>query len=307
MACNSCAKPYTLFRKEKGCPNCGFSYCSKCLHHTIFINKHDANKMKVCTKCSNTLTNINKSKPLQPPDAYYRRIAMTSNENSNTNNEIEEELHRRLKSLKDDRNITAGKTSINDMIQEKLQNLKGVQPTTSDAELQSRLANLRGVPIIDSQTKPTVFTSDLRTEQEQADDLLKSYLEQAKIDKKYKQGFDKNIEDIESRVHKLKGQTADKSTTKHEADSDSTDEEIEIAKLIEKVKVESSLLAEDDISSPSQNEELPFCEICNEDAKMRCLGCRYLFCKRCFMEHRDDDDGCNKYVPYGSTQTEDSI
>lgn len=53
---------------------------------------------------------------------------------------------------------------------------------------------------------------------------------------------------------------------------------------------------EDDILKPS--DELPFCEICNEDARMRCLGCQYLFCKRCFLEHRDDDDGCNRFEPY---------
>lgn len=46
------------------------------------------------------------------------------------------------------------------------------------------------------------------------------------------------------------------------------------------------------------HDELPFCEICNEDATRRCLGCRYLFCKQCFKDHMDDEDGCNRYEPY---------
>lgn len=66
------------------------------------------------------------------------------------------------------------------------------------------------------------------------------------------------------------------------------------------MKAEASL--DPDELSPSTNDELPFCEICNEDASLRCLGCRYLFCKRCFMEHKDDDDGCNRYEPYKASE-----
>lgn len=62
------------------------------------------------------------------------------------------------------------------------------------------------------------------------------------------------------------------------------------------MKAEASL--DPDELPPATNDELPFCEICNEDATLRCLGCRYLFCKRCYIEHKDDDDGCNRYEPY---------
>lgn len=67
-------------------------------------------------------------------------------------------------------------------------------------------------------------------------------------------------------------------------------------KYFSQIKVESTL--EDNELCTSKHDELPFCEICNEDARMRCLGCRYLFCKRCFLEHKDDDDGCNRYESY---------
>lgn len=55
---------------------------------------------------------------------------------------------------------------------------------------------------------------------------------------------------------------------------------------------------ENDLDTEPVMEELPFCEICNEDARMRCLGCKYLFCKQCFKDHKDEDDGCDKFEPY---------
>lgn len=50
-------------------------------------------------------------------------------------------------------------------------------------------------------------------------------------------------------------------------------------------------------------EELPWCVICNEDATIRCIGCDGdLFCKPCFNEiHANDEEyrehQTKKYVP----------
>ncbi|KAL0869057.1 hypothetical protein ABMA27_007374 [Loxostege sticticalis] len=302
MACNSCAKPFTLFRKEKGCPGCGFSYCSKCLDNKIFLQKLSADA-KVCGKCKNSKGMDNKKK-IDPPDSYYKRIGLTSNKSDNSvnnvehSNDLEKEIQQRLQRLKEDRNnVPQGSTD--EEILKRLQSIKGNQPTASDAELQARLANLKGIPVIEGQNKTVLMTPDLRTEQEQADDLMKQFLENAQLDHKYREGFNKQIDDIESRIQKLKGNapvptTSNTGTADETVDSD--DEETILKKIIEKVKVESTL--QDDELPSSTNDELPFCEICNEDARMRCLGCRYLFCKRCFLEHKDDDDGCNKYEPY---------
>ncbi|CAG4954073.1 unnamed protein product [Parnassius apollo] len=297
MACNSCSRAFSLLRPEKGCPSCGFSYCSKCLNNKKFLAKVNAEK-KVCAKCSR-----NETKIIEPPDVFYSRIAKINESQSDCKdntfvNTSEQEIFNRLQKLKQDKKE---KIKSDKEILERLQNLKGPMPSTSDAEIYSRLAEVKGIPnitvtkeftseeILNIEFQPVLSPPDLRTEQEQADDLLKQYMEQTKIDSKYKDGFEDTINNIETRLHKLRGtSTASISVEK----LDSEDEETIVKKIIEKVRTDASL--EDEISTDT-NDELPFCEICNEDARVRCIGCKYLFCMRCFNEHKDDDDGCDTY------------
>lgn len=44
-------------------------------------------------------------------------------------------------------------------------------------------------------------------------------------------------------------------------------------------------------------EELPWCNICNEDAAFRCLGCDgELFCAQCYRECHEDDEEYRAHV-----------
>lgn len=289
MSCNSCTKPFSLLRKEKGCPSCGFSYCSKCLDNKMFLPKLNA-EAKVCAKCKNNSAKPAEPKTVEAPDAYYRRLDAMGEKQAN------QEILERLQKLKENK-TTSNPLSKDEEIKNRLQNIKGETPTTSDAEIYARLAKLRGVPVEVVNAKPVLPPPDTRTEQEQADDLIKQYMEQTGIDTKYQNEFDGIINSIESRVQKLKGSEpapAGVAQSKPEEKSDeSEDEETTVKKFIEKIKKEATI--EDEIPPC---DELPFCEICNEDARMRCLGCRYLFCKRCFLDHKDDDDGCDRYEPY---------
>ncbi|XP_026745363.1 abscission/NoCut checkpoint regulator [Trichoplusia ni] len=301
MSCNSCAKSFSILRKEKGCPGCGYSYCSKCLDHKMFLTKLNA-EVKVCAKCKNLTQKPNEPKKVEAPDAYYRRIGAMEVKQVATNTGnlglVDQEILARLQKLKEGRDPTP--TGVTDEeVRNRLQKIKDDMPTSSDAEIQARLAKLKGIPIQISSSKPVLPPPDTRTEQEQANDLLKQYLEQTKIETKYNDEFNEVISDIESRMQKLKGSTGPSAQNSKEdpgQNVESEDEEETVKKIVEKIKAE-AVLDPDDIS-PTTIDELPFCEICNEDAKMRCLGCKYLFCKRCFMEHKDDDDGCNRYEPY---------
>lgn len=76
---------------------------------------------------------------------------------------------------------------------------------------------------------------------------------------------------------------------------DSEDEEKHVSMIIERAMAENRLELDEDegiIAGATANEdELPWCELCNEDAQLRCLGCdRDLYCRRCWKEtHRDSD------------------
>lgn len=49
--------------------------------------------------------------------------------------------------------------------------------------------------------------------------------------------------------------------------------------------------------SPGNTEELPWCNICNEDADFRCHGCGgELFCTLCYKECHDDDEEYRAHV-----------
>ncbi|CAH2231696.1 abscission/NoCut checkpoint regulator isoform X2 [Pararge aegeria] len=300
MSCNTCALKFSLFRTEKGCPSCGFSYCSKCLKNKVFLKKLNSEVM-VCVKCKQ-LSNFNKTTKVEPPDAYYKRIGVlesaTDHDRSVSQNPVEDEISDRLKKLKEDKQDKVVKTC-NDDIADRLQKLKGEKPSTSDAELIERLANIKGVPSSALQSKQVVSSINAnKTEQEQVEDLMRQYMDQGNIDKKYEVEFDGLVNNLEARLQKLKGsQSSEHNEVSSKASHATEDEEETIQKILTKITAEAKL-EKHVLDKESVMDELPFCEICNEDAKMRCLGCKYLFCKHCFKDHEDSDDGCDKFEQY---------
>ena len=153
--CNGCATKFSFFKKEKGCKNCGYSFCKDCLSHKIKIPKLKNEKHEVCKKCYDILTG--KAKPTQakysPPENFKKRVAALSDPNA-------------VKPLRTDVRVKgpaggSGGSAVQNMarykglskedraIAERLEKLKqsraaDAQPVPSQSEIESRLKDLKG-------------------------------------------------------------------------------------------------------------------------------------------------------------------
>jgi len=215
-------------------------------------------------------------------------------------------------------------TSYTDDIRSRLDALKKVDlpETTANGEedIQRRLAELKGVEYKVPSEAKIHFTPDTRSEQEKIDDLLKQFVEEKTIDAvaepESSQVQAGTVEDIERRLAALRGQDLDKTREQIEQTEETEQEEIArtMKQYLEEAKLDEIVLdpEEEEIMSsippaPGQKkdlEELPFCEICNEDASLRCLECENLFCVSCFREFHDEEDyKSHKTKPYTAPKT----
>lgn len=187
-----------------------------------------------------------------------------------------------------------------------------------DESIKRRLAELKGVEFKADSNAKIHFTPDTRSEQEKIDDLLRQFVEETAIDyqSKPESAQTGTVEDIERRLAALRGQDIEK--TKQQIEQTEETEEEETARTmkqyLEEAKLEDLVLDPDEEEliatippAPGQKkdfEELPFCEICNEDASLRCLECEDLFCASCFREfHEEEDYKTHKTKPYQAPKT----
>lgn len=213
-------------------------------------------------------------------------------------------------------------TSFTDDIRRRLDALKqkdlpdqGVQE--SDEDIQKRLADLKGVEFKDYSNSKFTLTPDTRSEQEKINDLLKQFAEETTIDSDA--SFEKGgIEDIQRRLAALRGQDIDKTKQQIEQFEETEEDEAErtMKQYLEEAKLEDIVLDPDEEElmstipkAPGDKkdlDELPFCEICNEDATLRCLECENLFCKGCFKEfHYEEDYKSHTTKPYKAPKSND--
>lgn len=189
----------------------------------------------------------------------------------------------------------------------------------SDDDIRKRLDNLKGFECKSSGNKD-FFTPDTRSEQEKIDDLLKQFVDEKAIDIEAKPEPSQagTIEDIQRRLALLRGQ--DIETTRQQIEQTEETEEEEAARTMKQYLEEAKL--EEIVLDPEEEEliagippapegsknldELPFCEICNEDASLRCLECENLFCVSCFKEfHYEEDYKTHKTKPYQAPKSTD--
>lgn len=293
--CQTCGRTFGFFTKELGCPKCNKVFCKKCLCYKIAASDNPKKTILVCLRCSKiqvdpSIANKNKKPQLEEllvvkPEEVTSPIL----EPSTSNDDIL--IKNRLDELKDPA-MTVENSNIDD--------------------LQMRLANLKGVDYKKPKDK-IIFSTDTRTEQEKIDDLLKQFVEEKEINQQYTSQAEESsgsIDDIEKRLALLRGQDPSKFKSQLPDFSDETEqEEVDrtIMQYLEEAKlpdldetIESEFI--NSIPKPENKkdiEELPFCEICNEDAVIRCLECENIFCHRCFLEFHEDEEYKNhKTKPY---------
>lgn len=217
-------------------------------------------------------------------------------------------------------------SSLTDDIRDRLNVLKktdlpeDAQDNDDDA-IAKRLANLKGVEYKNyATTNKMYFTPDTRSEQEKINDLMKQFVEERAIDDESQSEPNQSgiIEDIERRLAVLRGQDLDKTKQQIEQIEETEEEEAmrTMKQYIEEAKLDDINLDPEEqelISTippaPGENknlDELPFCEICNEDASLRCLECENLFCASCFREFHDEEDyKSHKTKPYQAPKSND--
>ncbi|XP_026845931.1 abscission/NoCut checkpoint regulator isoform X1 [Drosophila persimilis] len=333
MSCFGCSRKYGLFSKEYGCPNCGFSYCSKCLKRPIPVPRFAGKVLNVCLICYDKLskiqTCIDHEKVIDCdalPGELVTKLRLPHPLNSSTRLELEkadvlfnsvlpsEELAAVLAPIR-----TAGDSTKEDIeenldsaIAKRLQNLKDVDAT--DDEIRTRLANISG--LTDQKNyykKDLLLSTDQRSDQEKIKDLLDQFMDETQLDQKVETQRNDAISDIERRLCALRNAPLDneagtgaKLSKTLNTPSENEDEEMILRNVIKKYVAESSLLTgqsnlndgvEGELAKNSITEELPWCNICNEDAVFRCRGCDgELFCSQCYREYHDDDEEYRAHV-----------
>ncbi|XP_015794351.1 abscission/NoCut checkpoint regulator-like [Tetranychus urticae] len=197
-----------------------------------------------------------------------------------------------------------------------------------DKELEERLARLRGLPASRKSDPPiTVIINKQasKTETEQSDELLKRMMAEAVLDQTHRQSRltkqKSTDEEIADRLARLRGISNPVSNIPIVEDPPQLDSDEESDLLVEKIMSEtklpdlSRLPSTLGISSQDQKpsepnsdeEELPWCTLCNEDAVIRCYGCENdLFCRSCFKQfHRDSDMKGHKTVGFSKKKNSD--
>ncbi|XP_002071468.3 abscission/NoCut checkpoint regulator [Drosophila willistoni] len=350
MSCYGCSRKYGIFCKENGCPNCGYSYCSKCLKRPMPVPRYAGKVMNVCLICYDKLSKLQANADAEKvidcealPGELVTNIRLPAPPKSPTElqQQLEaadaifdnilpsEELAAVLAPTSSSANTAGNPHSITNAedinenldsaITKRLQNLKTVEPTGADTddEIRDRLSNLSGMPHQKNYDKKDLLLStDQRSDQDKIKDLLEQFMGETQLDQRVSEERSDPISDIERRLRALRDAPIEEGapTTKasdlntpSDNEDDENDETV-LQNIMKKYVAESRLPATDapEVAIPTTSnaatsgsitEELPWCNVCNEDAVFRCLGCDgELFCAQCFRECHDDDEEYRDHV-----------
>uniref|UniRef100_A0A8D0F6A4 Zinc finger FYVE-type containing 19 n=1 Tax=Strix occidentalis caurina TaxID=311401 RepID=A0A8D0F6A4_STROC len=329
--CYGCASKFSVFKKECGCKNCGRSFCSGCLSFSAVVPRCGSTQQKVCKQChgklngrvaafeakQNQLKEQQKAaaKPSGQGGSRYRGLSKEDRAIAERLERLREE--RKPKSIPTQAEIEARLAALKE-------DCRGPVPSTE--EMEDQLAVLQGRDPPSQASRPVHQPPDTRSLVQQTDDLLTQLSEEVAIDEHYRprvqpqgisSGFQRPVS-LEEEKNKLLAEAA------AELREENTRQEkiLQVAKRLAVLRGEDpekgGLLAFccyqlteeaalDEASGfnippdqttqagpsadDSDEDELPWCCICNEDATLRCHGCDGdLYCQHCFRP-------CSTYSP----------
>lgn len=192
-----------------------------------------------------------------------------------------------------------------DELKQRLEKLRGEKrPSVDQKELEERIARLKGIDPAKYTAPPiTVYTTpDRRNDVEKADDLLKQLAIEADLDDNVDLELGRKMsitdDEIERRLRNLKGPSLAVDAKKVMGDDFPAMDSDEESELIAKRLVAEAELPDvvpevmpSQYQRPPEQDELPWCVICNEDARICCKDCDDdLYCLDCFKEFHSDSD-----------------
>lgn len=202
------------------------------------------------------------------------------------------------------------------------------QQVTPEQDIAMRLARLRGEDpeaVKERLSKPRLPDPQQFLNSQTEQDLENMDLQDVstiinKMGRELESDAGKALEELEgdkdlsvqlARIQALRKEKLEASANKTDQDAseDDTGDEDERAaalarQLLKEQELEERLGLAPEVPNENESaeglEELPWCVICNDDAKIRCGGCGDdLYCRGCFKEfHQDEDPNEHQYKPY---------
>ncbi|XP_022913088.1 abscission/NoCut checkpoint regulator [Onthophagus taurus] len=302
MSCNHCSTKFNFFHKEMGCASCNLSFCNKCLKQKCRIPSKGPGEYSVCRICHSKITSGQSTtqQNIQPPDAFIKRLEALENNHQTPVSIVKNEQDQTTKSTL---------SPIDQRLLERLENLKdkGTGPPPTEAELRQRLAALKGENSYVEGPSKAILANDFRTDEQKVDAYLEMFTAERDIEL-----AQNPEEELEARLATLRGQGVrpnENSYISNLHDDSSSDSEEEVGKITKKIMAEVALDKKYELKLPcpeneeEYEEELPWCVLCNKDAKYRCIDCGGdLYCQKCNLELHSSWDGTAhriiKYTPF---------
>ncbi|KAJ8977963.1 hypothetical protein NQ317_008155 [Molorchus minor] len=304
-----------------GCANCGLSFCNKCLKQKCKLPTKGPGEYNVCKICYSKLASGTSSvqpNVIVPPDIFINKSLIAPVPQSLITHWIRYKLvqiflvndilvgYRRLENLE---NPSAPPITVYKQ-DAKIQALRsGLSPADqSENEIRERLASLKGENnYVEGPSRP-LYTPDNRTDQQKANSLLEQFVNERDIELSHNPQ-----EEIEARLATLRERGVrpnEGSYISNLHDSSGSEEEMDkiTKKIMDEVALDDRCPVKINTKTPSNDEEqdgtsspeLPWCVLCNKDAKYRCMDCSGdLYCSECNIEvHKTLGDTDHKVVPY---------